>query len=212
MAPERTSEEDGPRVSARKPDELRPAVFIDRDGTLIQEREYLADPDGVELVPGVPRALKDLRAAGYALVVVTNQSGIARGLYREEDYRAVAERVDAELAEAGAPVDATYYCPHHPEFTGPCGCRKPGTDLHRRAARDLGLVLERSWFMGDKVKDVLPARTLGGEGILVRTGFGGEEEARLPSDFRVAENLPAAVRIILAETQPDGASGPSSRP
>lgn len=186
--------------------ELRPAVFIDRDGTLIQEREYLSDPEGVSLVPGVPRALKDLRAAGYALVVVTNQSGIARGLYTEEEYRAVAERIDRELADAGTGVDATYYCPHHPEASGPCACRKPGTEMHRRAARDLGLVVERSWYVGDKVKDVLPARSLGGEGILVRTGFGAEQEERLPPEFRVAENFPDAARTILAETTPDGAA------
>ena len=188
------------RVPIREPDDLRPAVFIDRDGTLIREREYLADPDGVELVPGTAAALRDLRSAGYALVVTTNQSGIARGYYTEDDYRAVARRIDEELEAAGAPLDATYYCPHHPEFGEPCDCRKPGTGMHRRAARELGLVAERSWFVGDKVKDVLPARELGGKGILVRTGFGAEEEARLPSEFAVAEDFPGAARRILAET------------
>lgn len=192
----------GGETAASGRDRLRPAVFMDRDGTLIQEREYLADPEGVELVPGTPGALKELRAAGFALVVVTNQSGIARGYYSEEDYRAVAERIDRELEAAGAPLDGTYHCPHHPEFSEPCGCRKPGTELHRRAARDLGLVPERSWYVGDKVKDVLPARELGGEGILVRTGFGGEEEDRLPAGFRVARDLPAAARIILAAGTP----------
>lgn len=204
MAPDGSGRDEPSTVPVREPDELRPAVFLDRDGTLIQEREYLADPAGVELVPGVPGALKELRAAGYALVVVTNQSGIARGYYTEDQYRAVAERIDAELAEAGAPVDATYYCPHHPEHTAPCACRKPGTGMHRRAARELGLVLERSWYVGDKVKDVLPARTLGGDGILVRTGYGAEEEGALPSDFSVADDLPAAARRILGRTSSGG--------
>lgn len=180
-------------------DRGRPAVFIDRDGTLIQERKYLADPDGVKLVPGVPDALRALRDAGYALIVTTNQSGIARGYYTEDDYRAVARRLDRILEGEGAPVDATYHCPHHPEFDGPCECRKPGTGMHERAAREHGLDPARSWFLGDKVKDVLPARSLGGEGILVRTGFGAEEEPRLPEGFRVADDLPGAARIILRE-------------
>ncbi|MFW6200234.1 MAG: D-glycero-alpha-D-manno-heptose-1,7-bisphosphate 7-phosphatase [Gemmatimonadota bacterium] len=176
----------------------RPAVFLDRDGTLIREREYLADPEGVELVDGVAEALKSLRKAGYALVVVTNQSGIARGYYTEEDYRTVAGRLDAVLEDAGAFVDATYHCPHHPEETGPCECRKPGTGMHRKATRRLGLDPQRSWFVGDKLSDVVPARTLGGEGILVRTGYGRETEPRLPDEFFVADDLLGAAGIILA--------------
>lgn len=190
-------------------DSRRPAVFIDRDGTLVQERKYLADPEGVELVPGVPDALKALRNAGYVLVVITNQSGIARGYYTEEEYRAVAERLDRVLGEAGAPVDATFYCPHHPAHTGPCACRKPGTGMHRLASRRLELAPERSWFIGDKVKDVLPARTLKGEGILVRTGFGSDQEGRLPDEFHVADDLCAAARIIL-ESGGDVAPGKRS--
>ncbi|NIP57114.1 MAG: HAD-IIIA family hydrolase, partial [Gemmatimonadetes bacterium] len=160
--------------------DLRPAVFLDRDGTLVVEHEYLADPGEVELVPGATEALRALRRRGYVLVVTTNQSGIARGYYTEADYRAVAARIEDLLDRAGAPVDATYFCPHHPEFGEPCACRKPGTGMHREASRELGLAPERSWFVGDKVKDVLPARALGGRGILVLTGFGRDEEDRLP--------------------------------
>lgn len=188
---------DAPREPRPRAGELRPAVFLDRDGTLIREREYLADPEGVELVRGAAEALRRLRDAGYALVVVTNQSGIARGYYSEAEYRAVADRIDEELGSAGVPVDGTYHCPHHPAHSFPCACRKPGTGMHRRAARELGLLLERSWYVGDKVKDVLPARELGGEGILVRTGFGREQEPRLPPQFEVAEDLPAAASLIL---------------
>ena len=175
----------------------RPAVFLDRDGTLIEEKIYLADPDGVVLVPRATEALKALRDAGYALVIVTNQSGIARALYTEDDYRAVAIRLDEMLQEAGAPVDATRYCPHHPDFSEPCGCRKPGTGMYRDAAVALGLSLEDSYYLGHKVADVLPARELGGKGVLVRTGFGVDEEARVPEGVAVVDDLWAAAKLIL---------------
>ena len=188
---------------------LRPAVFVDRDGTLIAERDYLADPAGVSLVPGALGALASLRAAGFALVVVTNQSGIARGLYRIEDYRAVAERLDAVLAEAGVPVDGTYFCPHHPDYTGPCECRKPGVGMYVRAAGELGLDLRASWYVGDKITDVLPALGLGGRGILVRSGYGGELEAAAPGPVTVVDDLPAAAELILAlRPGPTGALTP----
>ena len=176
---------------------LRPAVFVDRDGTIIAERSYLADPAGVHLVPGAASALADLRAAGLALVTVTNQSGIALGLYTDADYAAVAARLDAVLAEAGGPVDATEHCPHHPDVTGPCPCRKPATGMHRRAAAALGLDLERSYYVGDKATDVLPARDLGGQGILVRTGYGREHESLVPDGTWVADDLRAAADLIL---------------
>jgi D-glycero-D-manno-heptose 1,7-bisphosphate phosphatase len=175
----------------------RPAVFVDRDGTIILERSYLSDPEGVRLVPGAASALAELRAAGLALVTVTNQSGIALGLYTEADYRAVAARIDAELEESGAPVDATEHCPHHPDVTGPCDCRKPATGMHRRAAAALGIDLARSYYIGDKVTDVLPAVELGGQGILVRTGYGRDQEAAVPDGTWVADDLRSAADIIL---------------
>lgn len=174
----------------------RRAAFVDRDGTLIQEKEYLADPEGIRLVPGAVEALRSLREAGLAIVVVTNQSGIARGLYAEEDYRAVARRLDRILEEAGVAPDGTYYCPHHPRFTGPCPCRKPGTGMYREAAEDLDLALQGSYYIGDRVKDTVPARVLRGNGILVRTGFGRDEEADAREDVVVVDDLPAAARLI----------------
>ena len=177
---------------------LRHAVFVDRDGTLIVERDYLADPTGVRLVPGAVGALASLRAAGFVLVVVTNQSGIARGLYRLEDYHAVAERLDAVLAEAGVSVDGTYFCPHHPDYTGPCRCRKPGVGMYVKAAGDLGLDLPASWYVGDKITDVLPALGLGGRGVLVRSGYGRELEGAAPGSVAVADDLTAAAGLILA--------------
>ncbi len=178
---------------------LRPAVFIDRDGTIIEERNYLADPEGVTLVPGTLSALADLRAAGLSLVIVTNQSGIALGLYDESDYLAVAARIASVLDEAGVPPDSVQHCPHHPDVTGPCECRKPGTGMHRRAAAELGLDLAGSWYVGDKIKDVLPARELGGRGILVRTGYGREQEGAVPAGVRVVDDLRAAADLIVAE-------------
>ena len=103
----------------------RPAVFFDRDGTLIHDRHYIKDPSEIELVPEASNAVRYLNYALVPVVVVTNQSGLARGLLTEEDYRRCEERLDDMLAERNAFVDATYYCPHHPDFTGPCACRKP---------------------------------------------------------------------------------------
>lgn len=177
---------------------LRPAVFMDRDGTLIAERDYLADPGGVVLVPGAAEALRALRRAGYALVVVTNQSGIARGLYTLDDYQTVAVRLDRVLAEAGVTVDATRFCPHHPDFSGPCTCRKPGTGMYREAASELGLDPAASWYVGDKVSDVAPAFALGGRGVLVRTGYGRDQEKVVPAGIVVADDLAAAAAVILA--------------
>lgn len=175
----------------------RPAVFLDRDGTIIRERSYLADPEGVELVPGTVEALAALRGAGLPYVIVTNQSGIARGLYSEDDYRAVAARLQGILEDAGVPPEATRYCPHHPDVTGPCDCRKPDTGMHRSAAAEHGLDLGRSFYVGDKASDVEPARTLGGSGFLVRTGYGREHEEDVGRDIEVVDDLHAAVCRIL---------------
>ncbi len=175
----------------------RRAVFLDRDGTLIDEKYYLSDPERVVLIPGTPAALSDLRDAGFALVVVTNQSGIARGLYSEDEYHAVAKRLDDLLAAAGSPVDATMYCPHHPDSGHACDCRKPATGMYRQAAAELGLALANSYYVGDKVSDVTPALELGGVGVLVRTGFGADEAARVPAGTAVVEDLAGAARLIL---------------
>jgi D-glycero-D-manno-heptose 1,7-bisphosphate phosphatase len=180
----------------------RTAVFLDRDGTVIADADYLADPDRLALIPGADAAIRRLKEAGYAVVLVTNQSGIARGLYTEADYRAVAARLDQVLATAGAAVTGTYFCPHHPDFDGPCDCRKPGTGLYLRAAREHGLDPAASWYVGDKLSDVIPARELGGRGILVRTGYGAESEDRLPPEFRVADDLSQAADVILGEEDP----------
>lgn len=176
---------------------LRPAVFLDRDGTIIQETEYISDPDDVVLIPGALDALKLLRNGGLALVLVTNQSGIARGLFGVEDYEAVARRLEVLLDAEGVWLDDVRYCPHHPRFTGECHCRKPATGMHREAAEALGLDLPGSYFVGDRITDLLPALELGGHGILVRTGFGHMEEKDLPQVFQVADDLLDAARLMV---------------
>ncbi|HEX7239268.1 MAG TPA: HAD-IIIA family hydrolase, partial [Longimicrobiaceae bacterium] len=104
---------------------LRPAVFLDRDGTVIHDAHYLADPEGVRLLPGAAEAVARLNRAGVPVVLVTNQSGIGRGLFSEADFRAVQDRVEALLAAGGARIDAVYHCPHAPDADPPCDCRKP---------------------------------------------------------------------------------------
>lgn len=172
-------------------------MFLDRDGTIVSERYYLADPDRVELIPGAAEALRRFARAGYKLVVVTNQSGIARGLYTVRDFEAVQHRIAQLLEAEGVTLDAVYLCPHHPDFTGPCACRKPGVVLFRQAAEDLGLDMAHSVFIGDRLKDVLPAKRLGGRGILVRTGYGAAQEQEASSDVDVVDDVRGAALLIL---------------
>lgn len=146
---------------------LRRAAFLDRDGTLIRDHHYPRDPDLVEILPGVPAALTRLVRAGYLLVVITNQSGIARGLLTEADYQLVRGRLDALLAAEGVTLDASYHCPHETTISGACECRKPGTGLHRQAAREMGIDLAQSISVGDRWRDVAPALELGFRGWLV---------------------------------------------
>lgn len=173
----------------------RPAVFLDRDGTLIEDPGYLGDPGGVVVIPGVPEALRRLRDAGYALVVVSNQAGVARGLLTEADVRAVNGRLQQILAREEASVDRWYWCPHHPDLSGPCACRKPGIELLERAARDLTLDLGASWMVGDHPSDVEAGIRAGGRGILVLTGHGGHGD--VPDGTPVARDLAHAAGLIV---------------
>ncbi len=177
----------------------RPAVFLDRDGTLIEDLHYLRDPDQVHLLPGAADAVRRLNAAAVPAVVVTNQSGIARGLLTEADYAATVRRLDELLAAAGARLDGHYHCPHLPEVTGPCACRKPAPLLYERAARDLDLDLSASWWVGDRERDLGAADRFGGRAILVLTGAGLDESRKARDVPRpAAADLPAAVARILA--------------
>ena len=176
----------------------RGAVFLDRDGTLIRDTHYVSAADQVELIPGAALAVQRLNDAGWPVIVVTNQSGIARGLLTREDYDAVHARMTQLLRREGARIDGAYLCPHHPEFTGACECRKPGTLLFRTAAADHGLDVGASWYIGDKLRDVVPARALRGHGVLVpsaQTSDADVEAAR--REFQVAASLDAAASLVI---------------
>ena len=178
----------------------RPAVFLDRDGTIIEDVSFVGKPEQVRLLPGAAAAIRRLNDAGVPVVVVTNQSGIARGFFTAADYESVAARIARMLEKEEARIDATYMCPHHPDFTGPCECRKPGPLLFRRAAADHALDLARSWFIGDRLRDVLPARIFGGHGVLVPSAATPAEELESAGrDFDVAGSLDeAAGRVIVS--------------
>ncbi len=145
----------------------RPALFIDRDGTLIADAHYLSDAQLVQLLPATASATRLARSAGIPVVIVTNQSGIARGLITQAQYDATRERTAALVAAVGGEVLATYHCPHLPEVTGACDCRKPGLCMYQQASRDHGLDLARSAYIGDRWRDAQPALATGGLGILV---------------------------------------------
>lgn len=154
----------------------RPAAFLDRDGTIIRDTVYIRDPKNVELLPGAGEAIKRLNEQSVVVVVVTNQSGIGRGLLSPDEYEAVRARIDAVLAETGARIDATYMCPHHPDRPGGCDCRKPGLGMYRQAIADFGLDPKRSLFVGDRWRDVAPSTSLGGFATLLDTPSTPDEE------------------------------------
>ena len=177
----------------------RPAVFLDRDGTLIEDPGYINDPAAVRLLPGVGAALARLHRAGFLLLVVTNQSGLARGVITLDQYVAVAGRVAALAAEAGGPLDQQYYCPHLPEISGPCACRKPGLLLFEQAVEEWGVDAAQSWWVGDRIRDISPAAALGGRAILVSAQDAGEDvrQAKLMG-AQVVADLSRAAELIAA--------------
>jgi histidinol-phosphate phosphatase family protein len=182
------------------PNEPAPAVFLDRDGTLIEHVHYLADPALVRLIPGVAEGLIRLSRAGYRRVVVTNQSAIARGILTEERLEEIHAEMERQLAAAGASVDAIYFCPDGPASNDRTVIdnpnRKPGPGMLLQATRDLGLDLPRSWMVGDMISDALAGFNAGCRSILVQTGQGSQDEAAaleshcpLVPDFRAATDM-----------------------
>ncbi len=186
------------------------AIFLDRDGTLIEEVHYLRRVEDLRILPGVPQALRSLQAAGFALVLLTNQAGIARGHLTEETLRELHDALTERLAAAGVHLDALHYCPHHPEHGPPryrktCTCRKPATGMMEAATAALGLDLRASWAVGDKLSDLEGPLRMGCRAILVRTGHGREQEALLaeaPVGVQVTEDFTEAAQRILEETSP----------
>lgn len=187
-------------------------IFLDRDGTLNEEVHYLYKPEDLHIFPGVPEALKMLRQAGYRLVVVTNQAGVARGYYTEEDVKCLHRYMNRVLERDGAVIDAFYYCPHHPEhgvgaYKTECRCRKPGTGMFEMAEKQFEVDKARSFMVGDKLLDVEAGKNFGIASVLVGTGYGREQHVRdLESgadqvyDF-YADTLLEAARWIITKGQ-----------
>jgi len=184
---------------------MTPAVFLDRDGTLIEESGYLDRLDRLAIYPYTVDAVRLFNRAGFAVIVISNQSGIGRGLVRESFVAEAHAHISAYLKAGGASLDAFYYCPHHPDatvaaFRQRCDCRKPAAGMLTRAAREHDLDLARSFVVGDRWDDVGAARAAGAQGVLVRTGHGREAEAapkpQLQAD-RIVDNLAAAAAWIL---------------
>jgi D,D-heptose 1,7-bisphosphate phosphatase len=184
-----------------------PAVFLDRDGTLIEEAGYLDRLDRIALFPWTVDALRMLKRAGFALVVITNQSGVGRGLIDEAFVEATHRALDERLAAGGARVDAYYHCPHHPQadldaYRIQCDCRKPATGLFTKASAALDIDPARSFGVGDRWQDLEPAVALGARGVLVKTGYGvsalARPSARVAAAY-VADNLMDATTWILRQ-------------
>jgi len=185
------------------------AVFLDRDGTINEEVGYLDSLERLVIYPRAPEAIKILNESRMKVVVVTNQSGVARGYFTEDFVTSVHERMQEVLAKRQAHLDALYYCPHHPEGLGAyrrkCPCRKPEPGMLFAAAREMDLDLSHSYLIGDTRKDMETALAAGVKGILVRTGYGVEEEAAAAAadnSFPVAEDILAAVNWIIGDRAP----------
>lgn len=185
-----------------------PAVFLDRDGTVIEHVHYLADPAEVRLIPGAAESLRRLREAGYALVIVTNQSAIGRGMITVEQLGRVNDEMVRQLADRGVTLDGIYYCPEAPTVDDPSTIthhdRKPGPGMLLRASSELGLDPASSWMIGDMISDVLAGINAGCKGsLMVRTGKvlpEPEAPSTQTDGYRVVADLPAATDLILGES------------
>jgi D-glycero-D-manno-heptose 1,7-bisphosphate phosphatase len=197
-------------LSAAQGETTRRAVFLDRDGTINVEKDYLHRVEDFELLPGVVDAIRALKEAGFLVVVVTNQSGVGRGYYRFEDVAALHRHLQQLLQRGGAGIDAFYICPHHPheaqgEYLRECDCRKGRPGMLLKAAAELAIDPARSFMVGDKLADLEAGERAGCRSILVRTGYGGEEERRMQSGRApVCDDLAAAVAMILHELKLQG--------
>ncbi|MDH4164028.1 MAG: HAD family hydrolase [Nitrospirota bacterium] len=194
---------------------MNKAVFLDRDGTVNEEVGYLSDLRQLKLLPGAAAAIKRLNDAGFKVVLVTNQSGVARGYFPETFVHKTHELLTQMLSEEGAKLDGIYYCPHHPRsgsshYTRECDCRKPATGLLDQASRDLSIDLRTSFMVGDKWSDVELGQRAGCRSILVRSGFshddpGNVRPSRMKDPDFIAHDLAEAADWVLARGAGQGA-------
>jgi D-glycero-D-manno-heptose 1,7-bisphosphate phosphatase len=178
------------------------AVFVDRDGTVIEETGYLSDPDKVKVLHNASQALGRLNRMGVPVIVISNQSGVARGMFTVEDVERVNQRMRDLLATEGAFVDAIYFCTHHPDYDIECDCRKPRPGLLIAASNELGISLSQSFMVGDKLIDIQAGKAAGTSSVFVRTGDGEKELRKASAGIavvadRICEDLSEAVEWIL---------------
>jgi len=174
------------------------AVFLDRDGTIARDVSYCPRPEDFEILPTVPEATRLLNQNGFRVVVITNQSGIARGYFTEETLARIHKKMEDELKKHSARIDAIYYCPHHPDEG--CHCRKPGTALFQRAAKDFGIDFRGSFMIGDMQMDIDAGKALSCKTVLVTTGPQGGSNIIDPPDY-TADTLLQAVQWIIRDRE-----------
>lgn len=177
------------------------AVFLDRDGVINREKGYITTWEDFELLPHVADAIRQIHENDFLVIVITNQSGIAKGLYTEKNVQMIHQQLDHLLQKSGAKIDAYYYCPHHPEgivpeYTKVCNCRKPDNGMILQAAKDYNIALENSFLIGDSERDILAGRKSGCITYGVRSGHGFPDPDIQPDD--IADNLFEAVKAILS--------------
>ncbi len=188
----------------------RIGVFLDRDGTLNEEVNFIRSPEELELIPGTARAVRKLNEKGFTVCVITNQSGVARGFLSEADLVPIHALLREELMREGATLDQIYYCPHHPvagnePYNVECDCRKPKPGMLQRGAKEFGLDLQRSFVVGDSVVDIEAGNFVGARSILVQTGYGKKtlqtcSEKNIPIDF-VADSIVEAADYIIEQVE-----------
>jgi len=185
---------------------LPDAVFLDRDGTVMEDAHYIRSPDLVRLIPGAAAAVKRINDAKVPVIVVTNQSGIGRGIFTVKDYEAVKSRFESLLAEHGAHIDASYYCPDHPKAIGPSGCRKPATRMFEDAIRDFHLDPSNVAYIGDRWRDIAASKTLGGRAIMTPSPMTTDEDRRKAQEegTPTVASLEDAIDMLFGLTEKDG--------
>jgi D-glycero-D-manno-heptose 1,7-bisphosphate phosphatase len=191
---------------------MHPGLFLDRDGTINEELHFISSPDQLTLITGSAEAIRQANHFGFKVVVISNQSGVARGFMTEENVRTVNAVLVSMLFNEDASIDGVYYCPHHPEaedirYKKNCDCRKPNTGMLVQAAKEHDIDFRKSFVIGDRIADMKAGNDVGAASILVRTGYGAETIALLPdSDARVeyvAENLLDAVQFVTSKLHQD---------